>query len=153
NRPGKLLYRHNATFDGSFTPVVGAVVEREGATRIARALSRGPVRLRLRTAATVLEDAPAENVFAEVRGRGKADEVVLLGAHLDSWDLGRGANDNGCNAALVIDVARQVAALAKAGVRLLRTLRFVLYTGEEAGVYGSWQEVRQHRAELDRVKA
>jgi len=90
---------------------------------------------------------------AEVKGREKPDEVVILGAHLDSWDLGRGALDNGCNAALVIDVARQAAGLAHEGIRPRRTLRFVLYTGEEAGLWGSFAEVRQHRAGLDQVKA
>jgi Zn-dependent M28 family amino/carboxypeptidase len=88
-----------------------------------------------------------------VKGREKPEEVVILGAHLDSWDLGRGALDDGCNIALVIDVARQAAALAREGSRPRRTLRFVLYTGEEAGLWGSFSEVRQHRAELDRVKA
>jgi Zn-dependent M28 family amino/carboxypeptidase len=90
---------------------------------------------------------------AELRGREKPEEVVILGAHLDSWDLGRGALDNGCNAALVIDVARQAAAIAREGARPRRTLRFVLYTGEEAGLWGSFAEVRQQRAELDRLKA
>ena len=79
--------------------------------------------------------------------------MVILGAHLDSWELGRGALDNGCNAALVIDVARQSMALARSGLRPRRTLRFVLYTGEEQGTFGSWGEVANHRAELDRVKA
>jgi len=152
-RPGRLLYRHNATLDGSLYPLPGAVVEREGALRLARLAAAGEtVRLRLVLDSRSGVDTPARNVVAELKGREKPDEVVILGAHLDSWDLGRGALDNGCNAALVIDAGRQAAALAR-GTRPRRTLRFVLYTGEEAGLWGSFAEVRQHRADLDRVKA
>src|SRR3569623_1004329 len=86
-------------------------------------------------------------------GRDKPGEVILLGAHLDSWDLGRGALDNGCNAALAIDVLRQLAVLAKAGQRPRRTIRIVLFSGEELGLYGSWQDVRAHRADLDKLRA
>ena len=98
--------------------------------------------------------APSRNVVAELRGREKPDEVVILGAHLDSWDLGRGALDNGCNVALVIDVARALRRprpSAASGPR--RTVRFMLYTGEEAGLWGSLADARAHRAELDRVRA
>jgi carboxypeptidase Q len=154
NRPGRLLYRHNLTLDGSLSPLPGALVEREGALRLARLVAAGQtVKVRLKLESASPERAPAKNVVAVVRGREKPDEVVILGAHLDSWDLGRGALDNGCNAALVIDVARQVMALARAGQRPRRTLRFVLYSGEEAGLFGSFGEVRAHRAELDRVRA
>jgi hypothetical protein len=154
NRPGRLLYRHNATLDGSLVALPAALVEREGALRLGRSLAAGrTLRLRLTLLADVKDEAPAQNVVAELRGREKPDEVVILGAHLDSWDLGRGALDNGCNAALVIDVARQAAALARAGIRPRRSLRFVLYTGEEAGLFGSWGEVRSRREQLDRVRA
>jgi len=153
-RPGRLLYRHNMTLDGSLYPLPGAVVEREGALRLARLIAAGEtVRLRLVLDSRTGVDTPARNAVAEIRGREKPDEAVILGAHLDSWDLGQGALDNGCNAALVIDAARQSAALAREGTRPRRTLRFVLYTGEEAGLWGSFAEVRRHRSELDRVKA
>jgi hypothetical protein len=153
-RPGRLLYRHNLTLDGTVCPLPGAILEREGALRIARLLAAG---VNVRVKATLVADmplkAPARNVVAEIRGSSKPDEVVILGGHLDSWDLGRGALDNGCNVALVIDVARQMAALAKSGTRPRRTVRFVLYTGEEAGMFGSLGEVRAGRAHLDDVKA
>jgi len=72
-------------------------------------------------------------VVAELRGRERPDEIVLIGAHLDSWELGTGAEDNGVNAALVIDVARAMREL-----RLVprRTIRFFLFTGEEQGMWG-----------------
>jgi len=154
NRPRRLLYRHNATLDNSMSPVPGAMIEREGAERIARLLEAGKhVTVRVTLTVDVQEHASDRNVVAEITGRDKPDEVILLGAHLDSWDLGRGALDNGCNAALAIDVLRQLAVLAKAGQRPRRTVRIVLYSGEELGLYGSWKDVRAHRADLDKLRA
>ena len=69
-------------------------------------------------------------MIAEIRGSEKPDEFVILGAHLDSWELGTGALDNGCNAALVIDALRAIKA---SGVKPRRTIRFILFSGEEAG--------------------
>jgi Zn-dependent M28 family amino/carboxypeptidase len=87
-----------------------------------------------------------ENVVAEIRGSEKPDEIVVLGAHLDSWDLGTGALDNGVNSALVVEVARAIAA----GVRPKRSVRFLLFTGEEVGLLGSRGYVASHRDEMDR---
>jgi len=72
---------------------------------------------------------------------------VILGAHLDSWDLGTGALDNGCNAALVIEAAR---ALKATGLRPRRTIRFILFSGEEEGcwVHGLRKDPSR---ELDKV--
>jgi len=91
-----------------------------------------------------------ENVIAEIRGREKPDEFVLLGAHLDSWNVGAGALDAGCNAALVIEAARVI---HLTGLRPRRSIRFVLFTGAEQGGLGAWAYVRAHRAELDRAVA
>jgi carboxypeptidase Q len=154
--PGRVLYRHvaNVHDSGKLLEISAAVLEREGGLRIARLLAGGQrVRLKLTLQGQYAPEAPVRNVVAEVRGREKPDEVIQLGAHLDGWDLGSAANDNGCNAALVIDVARQAMALASGGARPRRTLRFVLYDGEEAGMYGSWLEARAHRADLDKLKA
>src|SRR5256885_12283638 len=85
-----------------------------------------------------------ENVVGEIRGYEKPDEVVILGAHLDSWELGTGALDNGCNAALVIEAARAIKAT---GLLPRRTIRFVLFSGEEQGTVGSFQYVKAHHAE------
>src|SRR5262249_25147758 len=89
----------------------------------------------------------AKNVVAELRGREKPDEIVVIGAHLDSWDLGTGANDNGVNAALVIDVARNMRAL---GLTPRRSVCFVLWGGEEQGMYASAAYVQTHASELDK---
>jgi Zn-dependent M28 family amino/carboxypeptidase len=88
----------------------------------------------------------AANVVAELRGSEKPQEFVVLGAHLDSWELGTGALDNGCNAALVIDTLR---VLHNAGVKPRRSIRFILFSGEEQGMLGSLAYVRRHRNELD----
>ena len=91
-----------------------------------------------------------QNVIAEIRGREKPDEFVLLGAHLDSWNLGAGALDAGCNAALVIEAARVI---HLTGLRPRRSIRFVLFTGAEQGGLGAWAYVRAHRDQLDRAVA
>jgi hypothetical protein len=91
-----------------------------------------------------------ENVVAEIRGREKPDEWILLGAHLDSWAHGPGELDNNCDAAMVIEAARDI---LLTGIRPRRSIRFVLFTGGEEGMPGSWMYVRSHRAELDRARA
>lgn len=94
--------------------------------------------------------AEGENVVAEIRGREKPDEFVVLSSHLDSWDLGKGALDAACNAALVIEAARVI---RLTGLRPRRSIRFILFSGNEQGTLGSWGYVQAHRAELDRIAA
>lgn len=151
SRPNLLLYRHTVTVDGQLEKMPQAVVAREDAERIARFLAGGlPVRVHLDMPNHITGPTPSENVVAEIRGREKPDEFVVLGAHLDSWDLGTGALDNGCNAAMVIDAARTIHA---SGTIPRRSIRFVLFTGEEEGLLGSAAYAHDHRAELDRLVA
>mgnify|MGYP000950771064 CR=1 FL=1 len=84
------------------------------------------------------------NTVGEIPGE-KADEFVVMGAHLDSWDLAQGTTDNGTGSCVVLEVAR---ALAKSGVKPQRTIRFVLFTGEEQGLHGSKAYVKRHAAEM-----
>lgn len=150
-REGLLLYRHSNTFTGQVDPLPQAILAREDALRLERFVLAGQsVRVRLDLPNRMGGAAEQENVVAEIRGREKPEEWVLLGAHLDSWDLGTGALDNGCNAALVIEAARDI---LQTGVRPRRSIRFVLFTGEEQGMLGSWAYARAHRAELDRARA
>jgi carboxypeptidase Q len=93
------------------------------------------------------------NTVGEIRGFERPDEVVLLGAHLDSWDLGTGATDNAASAVAVIEAARLLGALKATGVRPARTIRFVLFSGEEQGLYGSQYYAHRHSAELPRFQA
>jgi len=149
-RPRGLLYRHPMTLDGSLAPVPAAIVSREHAERLARLAEKGEVRVRLNLENKTGGEYESRNVIAEIRGREKPDEIVLVGAHLDSWDLGTGAEDNGVNVALVLDLARGFRQL---GVAPRRTIRFALFTGEEQGMWGSRRYVEGHRAELDRIVA
>ncbi|HEY1434147.1 MAG TPA: M20/M25/M40 family metallo-hydrolase [Thermoanaerobaculia bacterium] len=145
-RPRDLLYRHTITW-GPIAPVPMAQLAREDGLRLARLFEAGAApRVTLDIRNKVGGPGEARNVVAEIRGAEKPDEIVLLGAHLDAWDLGTGALDNGVNCALVVDVARAIAA----GPRPKRTIRFVLFTGEETGLLGSRGYVHTHRAELDR---
>ena len=93
------------------------------------------------------------NTIGEIRGSERPDEVVLLGAHLDSWDLGTGATDNAAGSIAVLEAARILGALKASGVRPRRTIRFALFTGEEQGLYGSQYYVLHHAAEIPRHQA
>lgn len=147
-RPHDLLYRHVATM-GDLAPYPMAILAREDGLRLAR-IARQGARLRLALDVTTGPSFDSRNVLAEIRGSERPDEIVLAGAHLDSWDLGTGALDNGANCVMLLDVARQMAA---AGLRPRRTVRFALFTGEEQGMYGSLGYVRSHRGEMDRHAA
>jgi carboxypeptidase Q len=92
----------------------------------------------------------ATNVVGEIPGGDLAQEIVVVGAHLDSNDLGPGALDNAAGSAAVLEAARAFKAL---GLKPRRTIRFVLFTGEEEGMVGSIAYVERHRAELDRTVA
>jgi carboxypeptidase Q len=149
-RPRDLLYRHTTTFDGTLISIPIGMVAREQGLRLGRLLDKGEqLVLSLEIENRTGGPWQPQNVVAEIRGRELPDEVVLLGAHLDSWDLGTGALDNGVNCALVVEIARAIAA----GTRPKRTVRFVLFTGEENGLLGSRGYVAAHRAEMDRYDA
>jgi hypothetical protein len=90
------------------------------------------------------------NVIADIKGSDKPQEMVIVGAHLDSWDLATGAQDNGSGCAEVLEAARAVRALGRAPVR---TMRFVLWAGEEEGILGSAAYAKAHAKELDGVVA
>ena len=150
-RERMLLYRHSNTLTGQIETLPQAILAREDALRLERFLTAGKnVRVHLDIPNRVGGPVEQENVVGEIRGREKPDEWVLLGAHLDSWELGTGALDNGCNAAMVIEAARDI---LRTGERPRRSIRFVLFTGEEQGMLGSWAYVRAHRADLDHARA
>ena len=91
------------------------------------------------------------NTVGEIVGSEKPDEFVVIGAHLDSWDLASGTTDNGTGSSIVLECARTLAALAKQGVRPKRTIRFVLFTGEEQGLHGSKQYIAKHMDEMPKT--
>ena len=154
NRSGRLLYRHNASLNGALYPLPAAVIEREGGERMIRSLkAKESIEFKACLENIVQEQPRNYNVVAEIKGDEKPDEVIVLGAHLDSWDLGQGALDNGSNVVMVMDIARQMAALQRQGVSPRRTIRFMLYSGEELGLFGSWFDVKNHPKDLDAMKA
>jgi hypothetical protein len=85
------------------------------------------------------------NVVGEIRGRENPEQVLVVGAHLDSWDLSEGSTDNGTGSASVLGAAD---AIMRSGMKPRRTIRFVLFTGEEQGLDGSFAYVKQHQSEL-----
>jgi carboxypeptidase Q len=147
-----LLYRHTNSLAGEIDKIPQAVLAREDAQRLARSVAAypGKVRVRFDMPNRIGEPIEQQNVVGEIRGYEKPDEIVILGAHLDSWELGTGALDNGCNSALVIEAARAIKAT---GLLPRRTIRFVLFSGEEQGEIGSYEYVKAHRAELDKTRA
>jgi hypothetical protein len=138
-----------------FSTVIGALpaaqIGRDDAQLIRELVARGPVHLSLElinritpAAATVV------NVIAGIQGRERPDEWVLVGAHLDSWDFGSGAQDNATGVAMVLEAARAITALKQPP---RRSIRFALWGGEEQGQLGSTAYVRAHAFELDRLMA
>ncbi len=124
-----------------------AALAAEDADLIHRLLEAGPVRLRLRLTARAGADAVGWNVVGEVRGRGKPDEIVLIGCHLDSWDVGTGALDDAAGCGIAMDSARLMIAL---GLRPRRTVRVVLFTNEEIGIAGARGYAEAHASEISR---
>ena len=150
--PGDLLYRHTSMPGGGvLEKIPQAIVARDDAEKLAALLvSGGPVRVRFAMPNNVGGSVQAKNVVAEIKGWDHPEQFVVLGAHLDSWDLGQGALDNGCDAAMVIDAARVI---HSSGSLPKRSVRFILFNGEEQGFVGSRAYVAAHQAELDQAIA
>lgn len=148
-REHDILYRHTNSFAGEIDRIPQVLVAREDGERIGRLLASGhPVWADLSIPSQLGGPIKTANVIGEIKGSEKPDEFVILGAHLDSWELGTGALDNGCNAALVIDALRAIKAT---GLKPRRSIRFILFSGEEEGLLGSRAYSREHRPELDKA--
>lgn len=104
-----------------------------------------PVRLKVRSSAREEGEVESANVLGEVRGRERPEEIVLVGAHLDSWDLSPSANDDAAGVAIAIEAARR---LLLEPVRPRRTVRVVLFANEEFGLSGARAYLDAHRGEL-----
>jgi hypothetical protein len=129
------------------SPIPRALIGQEDALLLRRLSEKGPVTITYANTSPVTGPVKVPEVLAEIRGREKPDEWVLVGAHLDSWDLATGAQDNGSGSAEVLEAARAIRAL---GVPSRRSIRFALFCGEEQGLYGSESYVRAHANELDK---
>ena len=138
-----------------FGTVIGvlpaAQIGRDDAQMIRGLLARGPVHISLELANRITPGAATvNNVIADLPGRDRPDEWVIVGAHLDSWDFGTGAQDNATGVAMVLEAARAIASLKRPP---RRSIRFALWGGEEQGQRGSSAYARAHASELDRVVA
>jgi Zn-dependent M28 family amino/carboxypeptidase len=151
NKPHGLLNMTDVSLARyGMAPIPTAFVTGEGYRMIFRMLQRHlPVQVEMEMTNTI-GDKPMQvyNTVADLRGSEKPDEMVILGAHLDSWDLGTGSTDNGTGSMVVLEAAR---ALAKLNLKPKRTIRFVLFSGEEQGLYGSQEYVKTHKDELEKI--
>jgi len=148
-REHDILYRHTNAMNGEIDRLPMVLVAREDGERIGRLVNSGhPVWADLSIPNKIGGPTTTSNVVGEIKGSERPDEFVILGAHLDSWELGTGALDNGCNAALVVDALRTIKA---SGLKPRRTIRFILFAGEEEGMMGSRAYATAHRSELDKA--
>jgi carboxypeptidase Q len=128
--------------------IPAAALSVEDAMMVHRMVNRGEkVRITLKMSARTLPDAPSRNVIAEIVGSEKPDEFVILGGHIDSWDVGQGAMDDGGGCVAAWEAVKLIKRL---GLKPKRTIRVVLWTNEENGSRGANGYRDAHRAELDK---
>ena len=126
--------------------IPSAAVTVEDAERLQRMQDRGtPARVRLRMEAKFLPDADSDNVIGEIRGRELPDEVVVIGGHIDSWDVGTGSTDDGGGCVVTWEALRL---MKKLNLRPRRTVRVVLWTNEENGLRGGQAYLDRYRDQL-----
>jgi len=145
-----VLNAHSSLWGAKLLPLPGAEIGMEDAKLIQRELERGPVNIQLTIDNKTSGETTVNNVIAEIRGSERPDEWILIGAHLDSWDFGTGAQDNGTGAVSVLEIGRALMSLGKAP---RRSVRLALWGGEEEGVLGSYAYTQTHRRELDKCVA
>jgi carboxypeptidase Q len=138
-------------YDPAVPKIPTAAVTIEASTQMRRMQDRGErIRMKLDMGAKTLPDAPSANVVAEIRGSEKPDEVIIISGHLDSWDVGQGAQDDGAGTVIAMEAGRLIQAL---GLKPRRTIRVVLWTNEENGLRGGKTYREVHRAELGNIVA
>jgi len=133
-------------FDNDYAvPVVSMTAEDQ--SQIERYIERGITPRARFNVQNTFTNGPVEtaNVVGEIRGREHPEEIFVVGGHLDSWDLAQGTTDNGSGTATTLGAADTI---KRTGERPRRTIRFVLFTGEEQGLDGSFAYMREHKAEL-----
>ncbi len=148
--PASLYTLHTGTlwYDRDQPRIPAAAVTVEDATLIHRLAAAGhPVRVRLRMEAETRPDAYSANVIGEVRGRERPEEIVVVGAHLDSWDVGQGAQDDGVGCVIAMEAAHL---LRRLDLVPRRTIRVVLFANEENGLRGGLAYRDRHAGELSR---
>jgi len=147
NAPGNLP-RTGTCKVGGYAEIPAISVSSEHGTWLRRYLKDHPevkmkINMKNKTGMT-----HANNIIAEIIGTEKPNEVVIVGAHLDSWELGQGTIDNGVGAVSLLETARVLSLL---DAKPKRTIRFILFMGEEFGLYGSKAYVKEHSSELENI--
>ncbi len=136
-----MMARSSAVGDGP-----AAALSPPDAEQLTRLLEIGPVKVRLDIQVETQPEALSGNVVAEVVGRERPEEVILLGCHLDSWDLGTGAVDDGAGCGIVVGAAKLIMSLDEAP---RRSIRVVLYGAEEVGLLGGFAYAERYANEMD----
>jgi carboxypeptidase Q len=134
-------------FDEGLKPIPSAALATPDADQLARLLARSPVSVRLALDCGWDGEATSHNVIGEIRGASKPDEVVLIGGHLDSWDPGTGAIDDGAGVALTMAAG---ALIGQQPQRPARTIRVVAFANEEQGLYGGKAYAQAHAQDITR---
>jgi carboxypeptidase Q len=150
---GRANGTENATsisFHGELAKMPAAQIGLEDELLIKRLLDNGPVTVHFAFKNRIRPSAEVQNVVAEIPGRELPNEFVIVGAHLDSWHPGTGAQDNGTGVATVLDTARAIQALGRPP---RRTMRFILFGGEEEGLVGSNAYAKSHHADMASIDA
>ena len=133
-------------YDEQLPKIPSAAVSIENSTMMRRMAQRGErIQLHLEMENELIPDRPSANVVGEIVGSEKPNEVVLIGGHLDSWDVGQGAQDDGVGCMITLGAAK---AILNAGLHPRRTLRVIFFTNEENGDFGGKGYSKAHKAEL-----
>lgn len=141
----RLAHTGALRYDDTVTKVPSAAITYEDAELIARLVKDGPVRIRLTLTPQTLPDVESYNVIADLKGSEKPDEVVIVSGHLDSWDLGQGAIDDGAGVAVSMAVP---AIIKQLGLHPKRTIRFIAWMNEENGGRGSAAYAEAEKANM-----
>lgn len=148
--PHRFAHQGGSSRQAQGVSLPAAAISPADADTLARSVARGATRVRLNIEVDMRENAESGNVIAEIRGRERPEEIVLLAAHLDSWDSGQGAIDDGAGVAIITAAARLVRDLPR---RPRRTIRILLAGAEENGVHGGGAYAREHAGDIHVVAA
>ncbi|MBX9745481.1 MAG: M20/M25/M40 family metallo-hydrolase [Hyphomonadaceae bacterium] len=148
--PHRFAHQGGSSRQAQGVSLPAAAISPADADTLARSVARGATRVRLNIEVDMRENAESGNVIAEIRGRERPEEIVLLAAHLDSWDSGQGAIDDGAGVAIITAAARLVRDLPR---RPRRTIRILLAGAEENGVHGGGAYAREHADDIHVVAA
>ncbi|MGN7918475.1 M28 family peptidase [Lysobacter sp. 22409] len=132
-------------FDDGLTPIPSAALAAPDADQLARLAARGPVRVRVALDCGWDGEATSHNVIGEIRGKSKPEEVVVIGGHLDSWDLGTGAIDDGAGVGLTMAAGKLI---GQSKLRPARSIRVIAFANEEQGLYGGKAYALKHAAQV-----